>query len=223
MYTRPLPLQTKQNTRSFKMSAFNSLQLFPLRASPSVRGKHVACPQGVGRGARGVRAGDARPSPLTQLAASGGLGLCRDRDSYLVRHLVWFLWLGERLCCVALGFGAVTFAPPQVTALASSWRGRRLPQLHLVPAQALSCSHSLLRQLSDASSGRLCSDILKRIGGSACRKPPAAILVKDDDASPASRPPSWQRFSIAGSRSSPSWILKGRRYPHVLSDVKGKN
>lgn len=64
VYAGPLSLQTKQNTRSFKMSAFNSLQLFPLRASPSVRGKHVACPQGEGRGAGGVRAGDARPSSL---------------------------------------------------------------------------------------------------------------------------------------------------------------
>lgn len=78
-----------------------------------------------------------------------------------------------------MGFQEVTFAPPQVAVLASSRRRRRLSQLHLAPAWALSCSHSLIRPHSDSRGGRLCSDILKRIGGSACRKPPAAILVKD--------------------------------------------
>lgn len=48
MLMGPQPLQIKQNTRSFKMSALNSLQLFPLRASLSAGGKHVANPVGEG-------------------------------------------------------------------------------------------------------------------------------------------------------------------------------
>lgn len=95
------------------------------------------------RGAWGEGCPRRRPptSPLPHLVASGKLGRRRDRASYLVQH-TWFLWLGERWCCVALGFREVSFAPPQVTAFASSWQGRRLPQLHLVPAGALGYSHS---------------------------------------------------------------------------------
>lgn len=70
----PPSLQIKQNTRSFKMSALNSFQLFPLRASPSVRGKHVACPQRKGSGGRGVRAGGPRPSPFPSSPRLEGLG-----------------------------------------------------------------------------------------------------------------------------------------------------
>lgn len=77
LFTGPQPLQIKQNTRSLKMSALNSLQLFPLRASPSVRGKHVANPQGEGRGARGVRAGGPRPAPCPTSSHRESLGDAR--------------------------------------------------------------------------------------------------------------------------------------------------
>lgn len=69
----PQPLQIKQNTRSFKTSALNSLQLFPLRASSTVLGKHVANPQGEGRGAWGEGCPRRRP-PLQPPAPARRVG-----------------------------------------------------------------------------------------------------------------------------------------------------
>lgn len=100
-----------------------------------------------------------------------------------------------KVVCVALGFREVTFAPLQVTSLACCCRGRRLRQLHLaLPWRSAAATLSL----SCTQTGSGCSALtFAEDWVSACRKPPAAILVKAADAA-------WLRVHHLG---------RGSRYP----------
>ena len=216
----PQSLQIKLNTRSFKMSALNSFQLFPLRTSPSIRGKHVARPQREGRGARGVGAGGPlpRPRPLLKLAASGGLRGRRGRASYLGRHILPFVWLGERLCLCCLRVWGGNFCAPTGDIVCLLLPGAAAPPS---PARALGCSFfspGCIQTGSGCSALTFAEDWV-----SACRKPPAAILVKAADAA-------WLRVHHLGQGSrypaapvAHRWFWGGGRCPVCCPRMTGEN
>ena len=82
------------------------------------------------------------------------------------------------------------------------------------PARALGCSFfspGCIQTGSGCSALTFAEDWV-----SACRKPPAAILVKAADA--AARPPSWPRFLLPGSPSRSSLVLRWWTLPGVFSE-----
>lgn len=169
----PQPLQIKQNTGSFKMPAFNSLQLFLLRASPSVRGEGNTWPvlreeRAVGRGkpppqipSLARRVGKAWAMPGPSLVSCAAQIIFVTRGKVVLRGFrVWggnfCAPTGDIACQLLTGVGAAA-APPNL-------------------ARALGHSHSLSSRPAQTDGSRLCSDILETIG----------------EARPGSRPPpSW--------------------------------